>query len=233
MGIISALDDPDFPAEVFCTLGKNPVTPNSSALALATLWEYLRCNNFNGFGYYLFDVTTGQRIARQARYKRLNESQAFSVFDTVLEEVFSADLSQESEIKTNDGAGALLIYPVYGPHYQNAVFIVEMESLPNLSIGDLRWNLGAVLQQVHVTIAKSDSLARQAEYSLSPRETEVLTLMSRGQSNRSIAESLGLSVYTINAHVRNLMLKLGETDRVSACIRGLTVLSGSSGNNAQ
>jgi two-component system response regulator NreC len=49
---------------------------------------------------------------------------------------------------------------------------------------------------------------------LSPREVEVLQLLSRGYANREIAAELGISVKTVDAHKANGMGKLGMTSRI-------------------
>jgi two-component system response regulator NreC len=43
---------------------------------------------------------------------------------------------------------------------------------------------------------------------LSPREREVLQLIAEGQSNKDIAQALGLSVYTVETHRGNILQKL-------------------------
>lgn len=43
---------------------------------------------------------------------------------------------------------------------------------------------------------------------LSPREREVLQLIAEGQSNKDIAQSLGVSVYTVETHRGNILQKL-------------------------
>jgi DNA-binding NarL/FixJ family response regulator len=48
---------------------------------------------------------------------------------------------------------------------------------------------------------------------LTPREREVLRLVARGASNRAIANDLGISVKTVEAHRANLMAKLAMHDR--------------------
>jgi DNA-binding NarL/FixJ family response regulator len=47
----------------------------------------------------------------------------------------------------------------------------------------------------------------------SPREAQIATLVSKGLSNREIAESLQLSVGTIKLHVHHILLKAGAQNR--------------------
>jgi len=44
---------------------------------------------------------------------------------------------------------------------------------------------------------------------LSPREVEIIQLVSEGMSNKEIAERLFLSVHTVTTHRKNIMSKLG------------------------
>jgi two-component system response regulator NreC len=48
---------------------------------------------------------------------------------------------------------------------------------------------------------------------LSDREREILKLIAEGQTNREIADTLFLSIKTVQAHRANLMRKLGMHDR--------------------
>jgi DNA-binding CsgD family transcriptional regulator/tetratricopeptide (TPR) repeat protein len=51
---------------------------------------------------------------------------------------------------------------------------------------------------------------------LTPRELEVLRLVTDGRSNRQIAEELFISVKTASVHVSNILAKLGVASRVEA-----------------
>jgi NarL family two-component system response regulator LiaR len=56
---------------------------------------------------------------------------------------------------------------------------------------------------------------------LSPRETEVLTCLARGQSNREIARTLSIAEDTAKTHVSRVLAKLGVQDRTQAAIIAL------------
>ena len=55
-----------------------------------------------------------------------------------------------------------------------------------------------------------------AEDDLSEREIEVLREVARGTSNKIIASHLSISEATVKAHIKNIMLKLGASDRTHA-----------------
>jgi DNA-binding NarL/FixJ family response regulator len=56
---------------------------------------------------------------------------------------------------------------------------------------------------------------------LSKREMEVLSLVTRGLSNKEIAASLGISHQTVKNHVTAILRKLGVEDRTQAAIYAL------------
>lgn len=51
---------------------------------------------------------------------------------------------------------------------------------------------------------------------LTTRERQILELVSRGQTDRAIAEALGLSVHTVKNHIRNILRKLEVHNRTEA-----------------
>ena len=53
---------------------------------------------------------------------------------------------------------------------------------------------------------------------LTEREREILQLLARGESNKSIAKSLGISNDTVKQHVRHILTKLHLTSRVEAAV---------------
>ncbi|MGH2846196.1 MAG: response regulator [Thermoleophilaceae bacterium] len=68
--------------------------------------------------------------------------------------------------------------------------------------------------RLHPLLARSHGDGRSPK--LSPREREILELLSKGLSGEEAATALGLSSETVRTHVRNAMGKLGAATRVHA-----------------
>ena len=75
-----------------------------------------------------------------------------------------------------------------------------------------RLALPGPLTAADALLTRIDSAARAAS-PLSPRETEVASLIARAMTNRQIAEQLVLSERTVETHVRSILAKLGYTTR--------------------
>jgi DNA-binding NarL/FixJ family response regulator len=54
---------------------------------------------------------------------------------------------------------------------------------------------------------------------LTPRELDVLRLLSEGLPNKTIAHRLGISEHTVKFHVNSILAKLGAQSRTEAVIR--------------
>ena len=56
---------------------------------------------------------------------------------------------------------------------------------------------------------------------LTPRELEILSLLAAGDSNKTIADRLSLSVHTVKFHISSILSKLGASSRTEAVALGL------------
>ena len=80
----------------------------------------------------------------------------------------------------------------------------------------------AVFEQLGAApdLARVDSLARRASpggtHGLTPRELQVLRLVTAGRTNKAIAADLVLSERTVDRHVSNIFTKLGVSSRAAA-----------------
>lgn len=57
---------------------------------------------------------------------------------------------------------------------------------------------------------------KSTPYSLTARETEILTLISNGNSSKTIAEKLFISIHTVNTHRQNIIEKLNVSTTTEA-----------------
>lgn len=65
-----------------------------------------------------------------------------------------------------------------------------------------------------------DGLVEPPAEALTPRETEVLELMSQGLPNKQIARALQISEHTVKFHISSIFAKLGAASRTDAVSRG-------------
>jgi DNA-binding NarL/FixJ family response regulator len=56
---------------------------------------------------------------------------------------------------------------------------------------------------------------------LSPRELEIVRMVSKGLPNKVIAKVLSISCWTVSTHVRRVFIKLGVTSRAAMVARTL------------
>ncbi|MEW2566205.1 response regulator transcription factor [Streptomyces sp. NPDC047070] len=68
----------------------------------------------------------------------------------------------------------------------------------------------------HLPQRPASALAASVVPSLTPRETEVIALLTQGKSNAEIAEKLSVSTATVRSHVHHLLRKLGVGSRAQA-----------------
>jgi DNA-binding NarL/FixJ family response regulator len=81
--------------------------------------------------------------------------------------------------------------------------------LGDIGMGEAMWLLS--LQR-----AGEAAASRLATAALTPRETEVLSWVAKGKTNRDVGDILGLSPRTVNKHLEHVFEKLGVETRAAA-----------------
>lgn len=90
-----------------------------------------------------------------------------------------------------------------------------------------RTGLGETMLLVERQSGNASALSRLASAALTPRETEVLSWISKGKTNRDIGDILGLSPRTVNKHLEHIFRKLGVETRAAAAALASAGLEGS------
>jgi len=76
--------------------------------------------------------------------------------------------------------------------------------------------LGETMLLLSLQRESSPAQARLTEAALTPRETEVLSWLAKGKTNRDIGDILGMSPRTVNKHLEHIFEKLGVETRSAA-----------------
>jgi DNA-binding NarL/FixJ family response regulator len=91
----------------------------------------------------------------------------------------------------------------------------------------IRKELAAVIRAVHGGLRRvqadvaADLADHTADVPLSDRETQVLRLVAAGNSNKKVGFRLSINEETVKGHLKNILSKLGATDRTHAVTLGL------------
>jgi two-component system, NarL family, nitrate/nitrite response regulator NarL len=85
----------------------------------------------------------------------------------------------------------------------------------------LRAVAGGLLVRAPWPSESAGFVAAAEESPLTPRETEILTLIGQGMSNKAVARHLGISVHTVKFHLEALFERLGASNRAEAVAKGL------------
>jgi Response regulator containing a CheY-like receiver domain and an HTH DNA-binding domain len=83
---------------------------------------------------------------------------------------------------------------------------------------------GVILSQLSPTASEPKAApAKEALDSLTPRELEVLEQLTKGLSNKEIAQTLVVAEKTVKTHVSSILSKLHLTDRTQAALYAVSV----------
>ena len=77
-------------------------------------------------------------------------------------------------------------------------------------LGSSCWNVSRAAE------ATPTSHELRKDFKLTSREAEVLSWLSKGKTNRDIAQILGLSPRTVDKHLEQIYSKLGVENRTAA-----------------
>jgi DNA-binding NarL/FixJ family response regulator len=163
------------------------------------------------------DGETGVAMYRQVRPDvvildlRLPRANGFEVMSHIRKEFPSARIvvlsnysgSEDIYRALRSGALAYLTKDASGEELLNAIRHVDsgLRYLPRVALERLAERMPAM--------------------ELTPRETEVLTCITQGLSNREIAERLNIAEKTVRIHVSAVLDKMGARDRTQATIYAL------------
>lgn len=141
-------------------------------------------------------------------------ARVIGVLDSALGRWDEAGTALEEAIATNDGAGAT----PYAAHAQLQLGRVRARQRRTADAIALIRRAGRTAMRLRMQPLQTSAerLLKELESRLprlSEREMDIASLVARGHSNRAIAESIHLSVRTVENHVQRILDKLGFSSR--------------------
>ena len=95
--------------------------------------------------------------------------------------------------------------------------VVHTRTQPALSVRNMGTaTLGETMLLLELQREGTQAASRLSHAALTPRETEVLSWLAKGKTNRDIADILGMSPRTVNKHLEHVFEKLGVETRAAA-----------------
>ncbi|WP_234192253.1 response regulator [Pseudacidovorax sp. NFM-22] len=159
--------------------------------------------------------TRNARIARLAREAVDVAGMATVVVDTQGRIAWRSPQAADWLARLGAEATPGLLPPSLGPALQPGAVVQVLAGTLRLSVRNLgSANLGETL--LLLAQERGAPTDRLAEAALTPRETEVLSWLAKGKTNRDIAEILGMSPRTVNKHLEHIFEKLGVETRAAA-----------------
>ena len=150
------------------------------------------------------------------------EARPFRWFD--VDQKFNLSVKQKDFLKDLRETGLTdgLAIPVFGPKGTMAFFgLGVVGGQLDLSEADMLELQFACLQthNRYLDLAQIDDEVTYKK--LSPRESQVLSLVASGLSNNFIADRLNISENTVDTMLRRVFSKLGVNNRICAVLRGI------------
>lgn len=129
----------------------------------------------------------------------------------------NSKFSRRINLITNNLSDGILM-PVFGPNHRYGYIFMSFHHPKDYYDEIFIWQLQTFLKATHVQYCNLSESVRKSIH-LTKRESQVLELITFGQSNQQIAKSLKISPNTVAGYVKQLYLKLDVTDRVQAAMK--------------
>lgn len=131
-------------------------------------------------------------------------------------------IAEDDDIKEALAVGAVGYFPktLSGKDFVDAINkVLSGEFFFPLDSNNKSFKPSYYEDEINLPPQGSETTKTINEIGLSPRETEVLSFLVRGESNKEIARALDLQVVTVKLHVRGICKKLGAKNRTHAAMK--------------
>ena len=121
-----------------------------------------------------------------------------------------------------EALGEGLSIPLHGPKNRKGYMFITFGGVTKQNNSIFPYKIQSLAQILHTQYCLLIEQL-QIQVKLTPREAEVLELISFGKSNIEIGQILKISPNTVAVYVKRIFIKLNVSDRVSAAMRAETI----------
>jgi DNA-binding CsgD family transcriptional regulator len=200
-----------------CAVTKDKITPSSPQI-----YEPSEARGSPNPGFLVFDCSLRLLYANSEALAILQYPECPSSVESLPQYVLQKLLQGSSFDVPGQMPSPAFRAELVSGNRRYKVRIVSFESGPwgreaSLAIAGHEASLALLLERGQ----RQDHALRRLsmEFRLSPRETEVLRLLTEGLTNKEIASTLGVSTNTVKVFVRGVMLKVGVSGRSAMVAR--------------
>lgn len=187
--------------------------------------KVLLTQDFHGVMEHLDHDQDANLVMLDLRMPGMNGLQGLQKLRTAypsLSIVLLSGLAQDEDVKQAMEMGARGYFPKTLPGkvmLQGIYKIIQGEKFIPMD-----HNTNTVMPSYYPDGASAQSSISAEDVHLTPREKQVLGFLSRGVSNKEIAQALDLQVVTIKLHVRGICRKLGVKNRTQAALKAQSLM---------
>jgi NarL family two-component system response regulator LiaR len=142
--------------------------------------------------------------------EQLREEHPETVLFVLTESDRNSDITEAVAAGAN---GFMLVNKVDERTLPEAIHLAQTNTSA-LDSGVIRRILTQLKENARASLVTAGALSAD----LTDRELDVLRLLASGRTDREIAQRIGISVNTVNRHVRNIVDKLGAGNRTRAAL---------------
>jgi DNA-binding NarL/FixJ family response regulator len=115
---------------------------------------------------------------------------------------------------------AALLEGARGVCFRHETMIDLVSGLDALNLGQFHLSPDATRIVINECLSpqpqQQHAVRQMAQAELTPKEKEVLHVMRLGQPTKRVADHMGISIYTVNQHLRSIYRKMNVRNRVEA-----------------
>ena len=188
------------PFEVTCSQNLEPIAPIKKDESTLSLFLLIDCKEFDVQKYWAEIDSWKNSIPSQSLLALCNVNPKFKI--------------EKFAMRNN----------IQGIFYEDDLPEVIRKGISAILNGDLWYSRKTLVKHILEPSRSMNSLNHVTSVNLTKREREILTLITSGRNNQTIADDLFISAHTVKTHIYNIYKKINVANRFQAVLWAIKYL---------